>query len=54
MSFVPSAADFAGQVQGLPVTLHCLVQVSVDPVHRPYIVERLGFTPSVAGVAVDA
>ena len=51
---VPGAGDGAGQVQGLLVRPLSLREVTVDPVQRPSLVERLGLTSPVAEVAEDA
>ena len=54
VSLVPGVGDSAGQFQGLLVTPLSLREVTVDPVQRPSLVERLGLTIPVADVAVDA
>ena len=54
VSLVPGVGDSAGQFQGLAVTPLSLREVTVDPVQRPSLVERIGLTIPVAEVAVDA
>ena len=51
---VRGGGDSAGQFQGLLVAPLSLREVTVDPVQRPSLVERLDLAIPVTEVAVDA